>query len=489
MLAITLAALVLAIGLGTAVYLYVRPEPWSKTIVAIVVLALATLGIGFGTYPIALHIAQASAVGGYHQFLNGSVVSADSQAYTCTRDGICDHTYLCDPYLVPITTYYTDGKGHTHSETTWVTRYHSCPYATQEYTYTLSDSLGTTYTIASHIFAANPQQWRPGSGLPDVPRGIPAAWQQAKDHLSTGNADPVTVPSTYNNYILASEKTILRVSSDDINLLKSKSLLPDHTQDLQNPIHDIFRANKVSFVGGPTVSNQAAWQNALMHFDAALGMQKQGDMHLVVIKASALPASVSPEDYANALKAYWLNNLGKYALAKNGIMLVLAVNDSGSTIVWSRAATGMPIGNGAMLEALGTELTGKPFTVDTVFGNTTARISTMGGKLKPVYTLGSGLVPQIVMVRFPFQRACMGCTGANEVGEQGFVNLSTEIPLGGWGTFWAIFVDVFIVFIVWGAAFVLYFAEEEKREQYLHHVRRLSGYNRLYRTTNRLFMS
>lgn len=436
---------ILAIALTAGGILTARQNSRPLTsiqITAFSILPLAVLGIGAGSYPIGLNAAQADAVGGYHQFLNGSIVATNSMFYQCSEDGSCVHDYACNYYYVDETEYYTDSDGKSRSRTVSVRKHHDCPYATKEYSYTVTDSFGNDYMLGEHLFDKNPQEWSRGEGIPrDVPRGVPPQWQHASDGIKSGNTDPVTVPGDYKNYVLSSEHTLLKAASSDITLLKSKKLLPDHTTNLESPIYNNFLASKVSFVGLKP-PNSENWQDALMRFNAALGTMRQGDMHVVVIKASAIPPSVSSEDYLNAVKAYWLNDLSKNALAKNGIVLVLSVDDSASTIKWARSATGMPIGNGPMLQALNTELNGQPFTVDSVLGTTSGQVVSAGSKTKVNYQIGSGLAAQIIMQDFPFQRACMGCEGKEDVGQHGFVNLSTEIPLDGAVLVWTIIIDI-----------------------------------------------
>lgn len=416
-------------------------------------LAALTIGIGLISYPIGHHIAQRGAIGGFHQFLNGSIVGTDVDRTTCHEDGSCHQTYNCDPYFVTVvdSAAYTDKDGNYHPEVSHVeTRYHDCPYATEEYTYKVTDSLGGEHTVASHIFAASPHAWRSGESLPsNVPRGVPKLWQEAQDGIETNNLYPITLPSTYDNYILADQHTILRESSDDIEALKKLKLLPDHTHNLHDPFYNQFNADKVSFVGF-TPANAADWQQELMYFNAALGMTLRGDLHVVAIKASALPSSVSPRAYLLTLKAYWLNDLGKYAFAKNGVVLVLGVDDTASTVIWSQASTGMPVGNGTMLAAL-SSLDNTPFTLDALFGSTTAKVVSKDGKTSASYIPGSGIVPQTMMVEYPFARACMECKDKSEASEQGFTYLSTDIPLSGGALVGTILVDYFLILLMWGA--------------------------------------
>lgn len=444
-------AIVTVIGVIIAALLGSLAKPLStRSVVILVALVAASFGVAAGSYPIAHHVAQRGAIGGYHQFINANVTAAHVEVINCTEDGSCEHHYDCDSYQVYDG---TDKNGNAEYHTEW----RKCPYATQEFTYTIHDTYDKDERIvADHIFSAHPQKWRSWGfhSLPsNVQRGEPAGWTQIVNDLQAGLADPITLPDVYDNYILASEDAILKASSDNIARLTRAHLLPDHTANLQDPIYGVFQADKMSFIGFRP-SDTKAWQQSLMQFNAALGMQRQGDMHVVAIKASALPHGVSSEDYLNALKAYWLNDLGKNAIAKNGIILVLGVDNSGSKVVWSKAATGMPVGNGAMLASLSSDLEGTAFSPSAVFGTTEALAT--GSKV--TYAIGHGAVSQIVMVDFPFVRSCMACQSKNDAAHkgQGFIYLSTDIPLGGWGIVLTILVDfVILLLLAFGALLLL----------------------------------
>lgn len=411
---------------------------WKPRLIWIASLVLVTFAAGQGGYAIAAAATKADAIGGFHQFLNGTVVAADTYPTTCTEDGACRYTYDCDPYTV--STVHYDSKGN-YSYTSYSTEYHDCPYVTVEHNFTTTDSLGGTHKFDTYI-DAQATAWRAGRVIPsNIPRGTPKMWQKARTALDAGRGIPMTEVGEYENYILASQDSLLKASSDDIAKLKKSKLLPEHTQSLSSPIYDDFNARKVSFVG-IRPSNEAAWQDAVMQFNSALGMTLRGDLHVVVIKDSLLPSGVSPQDYANAVKAYWLNNLGKYAFAKNGIMLVLGVNNKGTTIDWAKSTTGMPIGNGAMLQAINLGLTDTPFTVTKVMGKTYASVV----KGKATYVLGQGVVPQATMVTFPFKRACMECKDKGEASTDGFVHLTIDAPV----TFWGYFLTIFVVLVVTG---------------------------------------
>jgi hypothetical protein len=464
MTAIVVTVVMVVVIAFIASCLFIRPKAFSWATLSLVIMAFAGIGLGFGSYPVAHNIAKASAVGGYHQFLNGSIVKTDVKERTCHKNGSCHKMYDCDCVMVPH--YSTDSDGKT--TVTYEEECDSCPYVTKEYYYSAEDSLGEEYTFGGVHFATNPVPWSRFHSLAavsNVPRGAPPRWQHARNALAAGDSDPVTVTGTYENYVLGSEDNILKAASTDIGLLQSKHLLPDHTRNLQDPVYNDWNADKVMFVGFKP-NNAAMWQNELMHFNAALGTLKQGDLHIVAIKASAVP--VSPEDYLNALKAYWQSDLGKYALPKNGIVLVLGVDDTGSTIQWSRATTGMPTGNGPMLVSLGTELTDTPFTPDAVLGHTKAtkvNFVEKEGKTKARvdYQIGLGKAAQTIMVEFPFKRACMACDDPGEAAINGYVDLTSMIPLSTKGAVWTSIIDGLIIVIGWAivANYIVMFINDE----------------------------
>jgi hypothetical protein len=425
--------------------------------VVAVVAALVTIWVGPG-------VAQSAAASGYKQFFNGSVTQALSQEIECTRDGSCVHTYSCDPYTVqvPYTVEEyagTDSKGNPKYRTVTKyrteVRYHDCPYATAEYSYWLTDSLGGETTIASHIFAAKPQQWRGDEGIPGgVPRGVPERWLTSKNRLAAGDAEPVTRIKEYKNYILASQEDLLKQFSGDIDSYKNAGLLPAHTAGV--PDGDIMydydlQARKVQFVGMNPV-NEQAWQSALMQLNAALGTERQGDMHIVVVPASKVS---NPDAYINALVAYWQSDeyFGKWGLPKNALAVVLGVSDDASTISWARAKTGMPFGNGELLSAVSFDLKDKPFDPKVVLGSVTAQpTQASDGKFKVKYAYGSGIISNIVLQEHPFQRACMDCAG-DKVGS--YVYLESTIPISPLANFVMLLLVIIINSVLWGALIVL----------------------------------
>jgi hypothetical protein len=132
-------------------------------------------------------------------------------------------------------------------------------------------------------------------------------------------------------------------------------------------IHDFYYADKTSFVGF-TPQEEAAWQAELMDFNAALGSELDGDLHLVIAQHPTV--SNNPDAYLLALKAYWQDTdvWGDDCLSKDGIIVVIGTRD-GQTAAWARAETGMPLGNEDMRVAIRNELTGVDLTPQSVLGD------------------------------------------------------------------------------------------------------------------------
>jgi hypothetical protein len=470
LLTIWFAAICLAVVAAGFVWLaYKATHRTSQLAVVVVGLALVIVGLGFATYPVAHNIAKASAVGGYQQTLNGSIVAADVSVASCRKvkedagGSNCKRTIRCDSYTDQETYTETDSKGKTVVKTRLVTKYYDCPVMSEEYTYTLTAVAyhSFSFVVADSIFGpgsrslvdstisllttAPDQLYRAQQVAASTPNAPPEQWLRAKAALEQGDSEPATVPDTYDNFILGSEQEDANDYSGDILELRNAGLLPDHTANLADPIHDLYRADKVSFVGVDP-GNQAVWQDAVMRFNAAFGTLKQGDLHMVVLRASALPAGIAPEDYLRALKAHWQADLGKNAFPKNAVALVVAVDDQAKTIKWARATTGMPIGNNTLSVALQSRLLDAPFDPETLFGQTRAQVNQQGGDYQVSYTVGQGTIPRVAITEehSAFKRACMSCDDDDEQGEVGFVSLKDLIPISGWGIFWAILSDLFI---------------------------------------------
>jgi hypothetical protein len=280
----------------------------------------------------------------------------------------------------------------------------------------------------------------------DIPRGAPNDWLDADRRIRAGDPRPITLLDSYDNYILASGDEVLRTYSSQIEKYKAAKLLPSHTAGIMNsPARGVtgWQADKVSFAG-VTVPDPGAWQAGLMRYNAALGTTLQGDMHVVLVNASAVPGSESV-DYTNALKAYWQGpEFEKRALAKNGIVVVIGVAGNG-TIDWARGATGMPFGNERMLQWIQDYLPGTPLSPEALFG--TPR-TVMGADGKPVVTHSTppGILERIVFQDAPFKRARMSCEDGSCVG---YKDLLDRIEPTGTQKFWMAFICLFIACLWW----------------------------------------
>lgn len=393
---------------------------WEFVICAVLLLVVAVPGIGSA----GAAIARENAVGGYQEFWNGSIKNVLSTEEVCERDGVCRRTYDCDPYEV-IETYmdteyytttetYTDSQGRIQTRTVQqsrqvqktrtVTKYHSCPYATREYDYWLEDTFDRRIDIATAVFAADAREWRPGSGLPDVLRGVPGKWAAAKRNLDAGDPDGVTIMKPYVNYLLASQTSNLKAWSDSIDRYKQKGLMPQHTAHLtDDPLIDGYHADKVIFAGmrRPPAEEYRQWQDAVGRVNAELGEDLQGDLHVVAVPASKVD---DPDDYANAVLANSQSReLGKLGLAKNTILLVVGVDNKKKTVAWARGMTGVDEGNGEMISALSTQLPHTNFTPRTLIGWPKAKV----GAKNITFTDGDGAVERIITRDYPFERPCM----------------------------------------------------------------------------------
>jgi hypothetical protein len=355
-----------------------------------VMAAFMSLGL-FGIIKVFDYVAVHNLVT-YKENWSGFETRANWWKTTCSEDGPCIHCYDCHPYTEEeeYDCSYTDSDGEEVSRTCTreVTRYHSCPYTTEEWTFTVDTSTGDKVTMGYHWFPTNPQQHRWKSWgdfwLPRLPSsvrsGVPANWQAASDRLAANQPGPVVFRHAYPNYILAAERTILRTFSSKIEYYAKAGLLPA----FRTQVIGDYTGDRVYFVGSRP---EGDWRTASNYFNGALGAEREGDLHLVIIDASKV-APGDADDYIGALVAYWQGqDFGKDTLSKNGIVLVLGTTDN-KTVAWARGATGMPSGNELLALELRENLAGKSLDPATIFGNPTATIEA-GGKLKVAHTAGA----------------------------------------------------------------------------------------------------
>jgi len=374
----------------------------------------------------------------------GFETRADRKTTTCQRDGSCSHCYDCDPYTVRVAYecggYTGSGKKRRYVSKTChrnETRYHSCPYTTEEWTFTIDTTLDP-YTIASHNLPTDPDEhrWRSGHRVPDsIPSGTPAFWQAARDRLDRGDPGPVTKRVEYDNYILASQSTILKRFSDSIARYKAASLLPP----LNHNIHDFYWEDRAYFVG---VSPPGSWQPAVNQLDAALGATLQGDLQLVIVDANQV---TDPDNYQGALMAYWESpEFEKDALSKNGIVVVLGTVD-GQTVKWARAFTGMPVGNEALIVDIQNTLPGTKLDPQSILGHPKAAVS--GNGVTVSHPEPQGALERVLWGEHQFARVHMKSRGKGSVG---YEYLLRELEPTGWQRFWILFVTVLFACIAWG---------------------------------------
>lgn len=442
MIMLFLITIVIALGVGIAAKWYLKKTDgpkagleitWAEYAVAalviLVVLTPLTLRSGFA-------IARGNAVK-FNEYWNGWEKEAVQTNRRCSRDSGCHYTYDCDPYTVMVPYSYPCGKS-TCTGLRAETHYHSCPYGNEEWTFDVRTTLGE-FRIATTI--PDGPGFR-GRGVPGhIPRGVPASWQDCKERLAADDPGPVTVRKTYDNYILASDQTILRQYSDRIAELKRVKLLPP----VQHGLHSFYWADKISWVGGVTVPNAIQWQLALGRLNAALGSELQGDMHLVMV-----PGTVAPDAYITALKAHWTDPkvFKRDAISKNTIIVAIGVGDG--KVTWARATTGMPVGNEAMTIAIKDQLPGTPLDPEKLIGHVRGKD---GGER---HVIESGALAKIVLTEgsTQFKRVSMTAEDKNDLGT-GFKYLSAAIQPSTGAKVLMVFVALILASGMWFAC-VLY---------------------------------
>src|SRR5205814_1305597 len=92
----------------------------------------------------------------FNEYWNGWEIAAIREDIPCTRDGPCAHEYDCDPYIVMVP--YSCGTEKNPSTCYRPeTRYHDCPYVSNEFSYYVKTTLGD-YTISTSRFPEKPQE-------------------------------------------------------------------------------------------------------------------------------------------------------------------------------------------------------------------------------------------------------------------------------------------------------------------------------------------
>lgn len=230
-------AIVLGVVLGALVHfgaISVRIPWWEYLVAGIVMVFALALGTSWIGYKIAV-----SNVVTYNEFWGGFELKAYPVVYQCHESaesegnhdtGGCTNTYHADEfsYQVWVSSQEctTDSKGKqtcrdtSHWETHW--QYRDVPYTDTETDWMVDTTLGA-YNLGPHWLPANPSAHRIApqhdgmAGLPDLPSGVPAKWQEALDRIARGAPGPVTAQRHYPNYILATENNLLLRRNPDIS--------------------------------------------------------------------------------------------------------------------------------------------------------------------------------------------------------------------------------------------------------------------------------
>lgn len=356
----------------------------------------------------------------YYEFWGGYETATSAELQACVRDGNCRHTYDCDPYLVTRIEFYTDSEGNSQSRVVVDTEYHSCPYSAEETTYSIDTTLGL-HNLGAYM-TGDPFRERkaiPGGKMLEPPR----VWSEAKARIDAGAPGGAFRSASYENYILASQSSILKHYSAAITDYRERKLLPKLPKD----VYDLYRMDKTFFLGSQTLSEQEQESLAedARYLGGAVGTALHGDPRFVFVPAWQIESS---KDYSLTLMAYWQSEaMGKHAIAKNTIVVVVGTErgENETTVVkWVRAHTGMPLGNERLLQQLESGLVG-----ETIDENFIGR-PTFNPAKKEIVRSG-GQVENILFGANKFERVSMKSVDDDDIGT-GFEYLASEweLPVG-----------------------------------------------------------
>lgn len=296
----------------------------------------------------------------YNEYWNGWETQAELRHIQCHRDGSCIWCYDCDPYIVS----YPCNCTKNGCSVCFRTEYHHCPYVTEEWNFYIQTTLGP-FTVDEGRFPNHYQPWRESEPVPTsianrAGVGYPNLWMEAKLRLDSLHPGPVTQRHHYENFLYASDFSILKNNSQNVFHYSALSLLPP----LDSNIYNLYLLKKVYFVGMAT-HDEMLWIQKMNYMASALG-SLQGDVRLVVVKDSLIS---NPDNYVLALKAYWQSNqkFGRNAIAKNAMILIVGTN--GTIVTWARAFSTMPSGNELFITEARTHFTGMPLIADSIIGN------------------------------------------------------------------------------------------------------------------------
>lgn len=262
----------------------------------------------------------------FQEFWGGYEQSTALSTQACERDGWCKNEYNYDSYTHTWTEVVPDGDGGTRTVTKSEIRWHDCPYSSEETTYTIDTTLGG-YTVGTYMTGP---EYRAGTSIPGGQvTEPPAVWSAAKARVDAGQPGGVFKQNSYKNYLHASETSILKHYSTDIEAYQEDGLLLPIGKDL----HSIYQMDKAQFPGNPSLNDATRDQLATdaMYLSAALGTELQGDLRLVFVNGSQVREDEA-ETYGLALMAHWQSKaMGKFAIPKNAVVVIVEVGGTSAS--------------------------------------------------------------------------------------------------------------------------------------------------------------
>lgn len=367
----------------------------------------------------------------FQEYRNGWETKTIHHKIKCTRDGVCKWCYDCDPYIVMVS-YSCGTSKQPRTCLRAETRYHSCPYVTEEWTFTVETTI-RNFTIDANRFPDNYKNMLYRSKSADniavqAGIGIPARWDSVDKRLKANTPGPVTGLFGYKNYILPSSQSVWRKDSSAVNDYRTRNLLPKFNMTT----YDFYRANKVYSVGLVEYLNN--WNTNLAYVNGYIGKQLQGDLQLILVNNRYIDQN--PDRYTNAVEAYWKNIevFEHNAVAKNALVVIMGTD--GNKVLWSRAFSGMPIGNEKFIIGI-RNMKNIPFDPDSALGivkvDNTLNHTSHRGYLTELLTFSSNKYQRVDMDKFSYLK--------NQIDP-----LTSQLVA-------IIFVALFLSSIGWGIAF------------------------------------
>ena len=281
----------------------------------------------------------------YQEYQNGFELEAKSYSTKCEVDGDCKHTYKCDR-STSVHMQYT-GNGNYISMPR--TKHRSCPYTTQETTFTVETTMGER-VYASNVPLGEP--YRSNTVIPEeFTLKAPEEWIEAQRRLEQGEPRGITGYKETSTPPEVDER-LQEEYADDVSSLLADNLLPDMPKGFQGA----YYAEKAHVIEYEPEHN---FLRDIEHVNGALGMEGYDvDVHAVFIDEST---GVDPDTYTNSLIAYWQSDTFETnKLADNALVIAIGVDSDADTVVWARAAGNAIKENNAIKDAIQEELVEKP---------------------------------------------------------------------------------------------------------------------------------